>query len=367
MATGTIAAIVVGTGFGCRVHVPALRAAGFEVVALVGRDPDRLARKAAEQGIPASFTDLDAAIDAASGAGDAASGGANATLVTVATTPDTHAALSQRAIARGCHVLCEKPFALDAAEGERLVEAAERAGVVHMLSHEFRWLPERAMFGRAIAGGLIGEPRFLALDQFIPFCADPAARLPHWWFDPTAGGGWLGAGGSHLIDQIRCWLGDFHSISASLLTVSDRQGGAEDSYSMRFRLKNGVEGSMQQSAGAWGPPASLTRCAGSTGTVWIDAGKVFVADRDGTRELAIDDDLRLPPAPAVTDAKGVSRPAAFETGPFIRLCEAMKAAIEGAPVPGAIPPPRFQDGLATMRVMDAMRASSASGGALQTL
>ena len=39
-------AVVVGTGFGCRVHVPALRNAGFDVVALVGRDPERTARRA---------------------------------------------------------------------------------------------------------------------------------------------------------------------------------------------------------------------------------------------------------------------------------------------------------------------------------
>ena len=33
--------VVVGTGFGCLTHVPALRDAGFEVKALVGRDPER--------------------------------------------------------------------------------------------------------------------------------------------------------------------------------------------------------------------------------------------------------------------------------------------------------------------------------------
>jgi predicted dehydrogenase len=36
-----IPALVVGTGFGCRVHVPALRAAGFEVVGLVGTNAER--------------------------------------------------------------------------------------------------------------------------------------------------------------------------------------------------------------------------------------------------------------------------------------------------------------------------------------
>ena len=83
----------------------------------------------------------------------------------------------------------------------------------------FAGFPNAHCFGRAIADGLIGEPRFLAMDQFIPFCADPETRLPTWWFDEAAGGGWLGAGGSHLIDQIRAWLGDFRSLSANLITV----------------------------------------------------------------------------------------------------------------------------------------------------
>lgn len=42
----TIGAAVVGTGFGCLTHVPALRAAGFEVHALVGRDPAKTAARA---------------------------------------------------------------------------------------------------------------------------------------------------------------------------------------------------------------------------------------------------------------------------------------------------------------------------------
>ncbi|QDK35310.1 Gfo/Idh/MocA family protein [Sphingomonas sp. IC081] len=345
---GKIAAMVVGTGFGVRVHIPALRAAGFNVLALVGRDTERLQRKASENAVPACFTDLDEAISAT-----------GARLVTIATTPDTHAALAHRAIARGCHVLCEKPFAFDAVEGAALLKAAEDARIVHMVSHEFRWLPERALFGQAIREGLIGEPRFLAMDQFIPFCADPAARLPRWWFDRQAGGGWLGASGSHLIDQIRAWLGDFESLSANLLTISDRTDVAEDTYSMRFLTKGGVEGTMQQSAGAWGQGAGLCRCAGSKGTVWIEAGKVFVANRSGTGQLDVPPELALPLA---ADAR-----TSFELEPFTRLAKALKAAIETKAQPGAITPPTFHDGLACMIVMDAMRASAAERGALQIL
>lgn len=352
----TIKAIVVGTGFGCRIHVPALRAAGFEVAALVGRNKERLQRKAAENAVPTFFTDLREAISAT-----------GAKLVTIATTPNTHAALAHEAIALGCHVLCEKPFAFNANEGEALLQAAEHAGVIHMVSHEFRWLPERALFGQAIREGLIGEPRFLIIDQFLPFCADPNARLPRWWFDKEAGGGWLGASGSHLIDQIRAWLGDFHSLSANLLTVSDRVDVAEDSYSMRFVTKGGVEGSMQQSAGAWGKPANLCRCAGSKGTVWIEAGKVLVANANGTRQLSVPPELELPAPPPAADPSSANRLSHFEIGPFTRLAEALRHAILGSAGRSAVAPPTFRDGLKCMQIMDAMHASAAGGGSLQVL
>ena len=345
----TIRTLVVGTGFGCRVHVPALRAAGFEVVGLVATNPERLAKKAADAGIGATFTDLDSAITTT-----------GAELVTIATMPSTHAALAQTAIARGCHVLCEKPFASNATEAEVLVAAAEAAGVVNMIAHEFRWLPERALFGRAIAEGLIGEPRFLVIDQFMPLCASPEARLPKWWFDEAAGGGWLGAGGSHLIDQVRAWLGEFRSVSANLMVVSDRGDVAEDSFSMRFLMQSGVEGSMQQSAGAWGDMLSVWRCAGSTGTVWIERGQVKVADKTGTRDLPVPDDLALPPAAS----HGLPH---FEAGPLIRLYEMLGETIAGKAPSSPVTMPMFRDGLAAMRVMDGIRASAASGGHLQTL
>ncbi|MEJ5977711.1 Gfo/Idh/MocA family oxidoreductase [Novosphingobium sp. PS1R-30] len=349
--TAPIPALVVGTGFGCRIHVPALRATGFEVVGLVGNTPEKLAKRAAQNGIARHFTDLDEAI-AATGA----------KVVTIATPPSTHAALTLKAIAHGCHVVCEKPFAADAIEGQAMLDAAEQAGVFHMVAHEFRWLPDRALFGRAIAEGLIGDPRFLVMDQFIPFCADPETPLPKWWFDKASGGGWLGAGGSHLMDQIRAWLGEFEDVSANLFLTSDRQADAEDSYSMRFRMKNGVEGSMQQTAGAWGPSATLWRCAGTKGTVWIEAGKVFVADKSGTRELAVTPDLELPPAPPAEE--GARRMSHFEIGPFTRLCEALHAGIEGKPSGSPVPVPTFRDGLASMQILDAMRASSDKGGAI---
>jgi predicted dehydrogenase len=124
---------------------------------------------------------------------------------------------------------------------------------------------------------------------------------------------------------------------------------------------------MQQTAGAWGPMTTMWRCAGTKGTVWIEGGKVMVADKSGTRELPVPDDLLLPPAPPPADPNSSNRLSHLELGPFTRLCEAMRNAIEGKQATTPVAPPTFRDGLASMQVMDAIRASAAAGGAVQQL
>ena len=347
-------AIVVGTGFGCRVHVPALRAAGFDVVGLVGNDPERTARRAERSGIAASYTDLAEAL---------AVPGVRA--VTVATPPHTHASVTIAACEAGMHVVCEKPFAMNATEARAMLAAAEAAGVTHLVGHEFRWAPERSVAGRAIAGGAIGEPRFVSMVQYVPLVADPETKVPPWWFDADAGGGWLGASGSHIIDQIRQWLGEFESVSASVSVVSSRGAVAEDSFSVRYRLVGGIEGVLQQTAAAWGPYAGITRVAGTDGTLWTEGDAVFVADRAGTRQLEVPADLALPGAPDESDDPR-HRFTHLELGPYTRLCEVLRAGVDGRPHTASVAVPTFADGVASMVVLDAIRASAAAGGAVVT-
>jgi predicted dehydrogenase len=348
----TIGAVVVGTGFGARVHVPALRAAGFEVRALVGRDPERTERRAERLGIENACTSLADAL---------ALGGIDA--VTIAAPPNAHAALAIEACNAGRHVICEKPFALDAIEAAAMNAAAARAGVTALVGHEFRWAPDRATAARAIADGLIGEPRLATLVQYVPLVADPAAKVPEWWFDAERGGGWLGASGSHIVDQVRTWFGEFASVSATLPTVAARVG-AEDSFTVRARSRSGVEIVMQQTAASWTPGvASLTIVAGTDGTIEFDGGGVWCSDRSGRRLLETPADLALAAAPDVSDDPR-HRYTHLEVGPYTRLCEALRAGAEGRDHGSSVPVPTFADGLASMQVLDAIRASAAAGGRL---
>jgi predicted dehydrogenase len=332
------------------VHVPALRAAGFEVVALVGQDRDRTARRAARVGVEHAVPSLADAL---------ALPGVEA--VSIATPPDAHAELAISAVEAGRHVICEKPFALDGAEAEAMGAAAERAGVTHLVGHEFRWAPERAVFGRALAAGVIGEPRLATFVQYVPLVADRDARVPAWWFDAVRGGGWLGASGSHLVDAVRVWLGEFAAVSAGLSVVSDRSGVAEDSVTIWFTLASGAEGVLQQTGAAWGDPAGLVRVAGTDGTAWIDGTDVWVADAAGTRRQEVPADLALPATAPSEDPR--HRFTHLELGPYTRLCEVLRAGVEGRVPDAAVPIPTFADGVACMRVLDAVRASASAGGA----
>ena len=343
-------AVVVGTGFGARVHVPALRAAGFDVISMVGRDRERTARRAERAGVEHADSSL----------GDALAR-PDVDVVSIAAPPYAHAALAVEVCRAGRHVICEKPFALDAVEAETMCMAAESTGVVALVGHEFRWAPDRALVARAVRAGMIGEPRMATLVQYVPLVADPHARVPDWWFDETRGGGWLGASGSHVVDQIRTWFGEVASVSAALPTVA-RRDGAEDSFVVRLTTESGVEIVLQQTAAAWTPGvAGVTVVAGTDGTLEVTADGVWLSDRDGRRVLPVPDDLALPAAEASDDPR--HRYTHLELGPYTRLCEALRARMKDRSAPSAVSVPTFADGLACMRVLDAVRASAGSRGA----
>ena len=358
MASTTIPVVVVGTGFGCRIQIPALRAAGFEVAGLVGTNAERTRERAKANAVPNAFTELDEAIHRT---------GARA--VTIAAPPHAHARLTLAAIAHGCHVICEKPFARDVAEARHLLDAAERAGVIHLMGHEFRFAPERAMMARLIAAGAIGAPKLANFTALIPYLVGPNLDMPHWWFNEETGGGWLGAASPHLIDWIRFTLGDFESLSGGLATLAPQNGDADDTFQFRFRLKNGLEGMVQQSAASWGPPVDLCRVMGTKGTILLEGTEIKLADASGLRTIPIADDLRLPPLPQLTADPRHETPKwkmliQIELPPYIRLCEAFRDLIQGRRPACAVPLPTFRDGVASMEAIDAVRSSAAAGGTL---
>ncbi len=81
--------------------------------------------------------------------------------IVLALPPQYHADLAIAALEAGKHVLVEKPIALSVADARRVVEAAEKAGLVAMTGHVLRFHPAFEALEAMIEAGDLGAVRYI--------------------------------------------------------------------------------------------------------------------------------------------------------------------------------------------------------------
>jgi predicted dehydrogenase len=343
---------IVGIGFGARVALPAFAAVpGARVRAVVGRSAEGMARVAREHDVPLATTRLeDALADPA------------VHLVHITTPPDLHAAQAVAALAAGKHVLCEKPFAFDAAAADAMC-AAVPPGRLALVDHQLRFAPGVQRLRRLLADGYVGTPLYATLDVATPRELE-RGRSFGWWQERGRGGGALGAYGSHGIDLLRLLLGEPESVCSTLHTFVTERPAAGDVRPRRvdsddwaaFWLRCGRRRAAAQiSAVAHGGMGLQLSLFGTDGALHLDSEGTLRGRRGGggIEDLAAPERLPEPLRGRVPDTVWSSA--------FAVLAQAVVAAIAAGDerVPGAA---TFADGLAVQRVLDAVRAAAASGG-----
>jgi predicted dehydrogenase len=361
-----IGAVVVGTGFGLFTHVRALRDAGFEVRAIVGRDLEKTRARSAPLGIPLASNDLAKVL-----ADDPA-----IRLVTVATPPHAHYTPVMQAIAAGRAVVCEKPFAKDLPQAREMLAAAQAAGVIHALGAEFRFDSAQALLTRVVQSGAIGEPLMFHRIYQQPG-GDQNEPLADWWLDAAQGGGFLGAFGTHMIDQARCTVGEFTRVSAVLrkLATTRPTQTSDDYYTIQFETASGCLGLVEAALCFPGPFVMSTKVAGSKGAAWIQSGaafgepeQVWVQDADGARQVPMPAELANPAPEPFPIAELVQtemdrwHSQGFDVAPYAKLFAQVKARIEGRDPPLPDPAGDFRDAAANQAILDAARRSNAVRG-----
>ena len=353
----TVGIGIIGTGFARTTQLPAWAACeGARVVAVASGHRENAEAAAREFDVPFVASDWREVV-----------AHEEVELVSIVTPPSTHAEMAVGALEAGKAVLCEKPMAMNAGETGRMCEAARAAGALALIDHELRFLPARRQMRELILGGELGRVRhakFLFRGGSRALADTPWS----WWSDERAGGGALGAIGSHAVDALHWLLGTRVShVSASLAAhVAERRDPesgemrrvtADDEASLLVNFEDGgaaerATGVVSVSLAEPGRQEHVVEVFGTEGSVRLEgAGRLRRARVGETawREIETDE---APLAERMRDTEW-SRGFTVFAREIIDALREGRTTVEGAAT--------FDDGHRTQLVLDAARAAHASG------
>lgn len=183
-----------------------------------------------------------------------------------------HHEISLAAAAAGKMILCEKPLAMNAAEGEEMVAAVEKAGVPNTVWYNYRRVPAVTLAKQLIDSGRLGKIfhyRAVFLQDWTISAELPQGGQGLWRLDiNAAGSGVTGDLLAHCIDTA-VWLnGGVDSVTAMTetfvkerphaLTGKMEKVGIDDACAFLARFKNGSLATFESTRYARGHKALYT-------------------------------------------------------------------------------------------------------------
>ncbi|MGC9954633.1 MAG: Gfo/Idh/MocA family oxidoreductase [Rhizomicrobium sp.] len=291
----------------------------FQVVAVAARDKDRAKAFAAENGIPFvadSYSALIARNDV--------------DLVYVALPPAGHALWSVAAVKSGKAVLCEKPFAMNAAEARTMVAAAADAKqpLVEAFHNRFHKVMRRAV--EIAASGELGRlvEAESVFDVEIPYTPKELRWIP------AQGGGGLMDLGCYCVHALRTIAGSEPKVTSADCTIVR---GVDESTRAELLFPNGLRAKLRTSMKAPAFKATL-RLKGEKGSMDISN---FLAPQMGCR-FAVE-------AQGKTRSEPTDGPATYD---------AQLAHVGDVMLRGAVPLTGGADAIANMACIDAIYAAA---------
>jgi predicted dehydrogenase len=255
---------VIGLGMG-RNHVSSFQShPACRVVSLADTDPTRLRELGDQFKVPGRYTDPLVMLAAE-----------NLDVVSIAVPNKYHKPLAIAAFRAGCHVLCEKPMALNAREGLAMLAASRSARRRLMINFSFRFTPASWGLKREVDRGALGDIYY-------------GRTFWHRRRGMPGFGGWFGqkalAGGGPLIDlgvhrlDLALWLmgypkpawvlgSTYDKIAGPLAKKSGKAFDVEDLAGGMIKFENGASLAIEASwaANIADPEWMETRLLGDKG------------------------------------------------------------------------------------------------------
>lgn len=266
--------------------------------------------------------------------------------VDVTTPPAFHAEIASEGLARGLHVLCEKPLTTTPEDARRLMREARSARRVLFPSHNYKHAPVVKAVRDVLASGRIGDVHLVTLHTFRRTHAKGVAEWrPDWRRERFFSGGGIAMDhGSHTFYLAFEWLrGHPVAISATASTLGDFD--TEDNLTCAVRFPTGMAS------------AHLTWTAGVRKVIYTIHGS------RGTIRVE-DDDLEITTAgldgePIVTRSSAASN---WSDASHVRWFASLLGDFHRAIERGEHVGPEALDALRCVELISAAYASAARGG-----
>lgn len=223
--------VIVGAGYFSQFHLHGWRTVpNVSVVAICDLDNQRAAQMAQQFGVPTAIDSTDDLF--ARGDFD---------LLDIATKPNTHRALIEKAMAARVPTICQKPFTLDYHEALATALAAEKAGVPLVVHENFRFMPWFRHLKQLLDQGLLGVLHNISFRLRTGDGQGQNAyqsRQPYFQTMPRL---LVVETAVHFIDTFRYLFGEVHAVYARLRRLNPAIAG-EDSGFIHFEFANGAAG-----------------------------------------------------------------------------------------------------------------------------
>jgi UDP-N-acetyl-2-amino-2-deoxyglucuronate dehydrogenase len=202
-------------------------------------------------------------------------------IVAIGTPSGIHAEQAIAAIDRGLHVLSEKPLDVTTEKVDRVIAAADGAGVKVGVFFQDRLKPDIAAMKQLVVSGRLGKPIFIG--GHVRWY-----RPPEYYATSKWRGSWSLDGGGALMNQAIHTVDVLQWLFGPVAQVAGRTGTllhsikTEDTAGAVLEFENGALGIIEATTSSYPGYGRRVDASGSEGTLILDGDKLVASDLRGT-------------------------------------------------------------------------------------
>lgn len=298
-------------------------------------------------------------------------------VVAIVTPNHMHAPVAMQFLRRGIHVICDKPLTATLPEAKKLAKAAETAGVIFALTHNYTGYPMIRQAKAMIANGELGDLRLVNVEYVQDWLTEPVDnKQADWRTDParSGAGGSTGDIGTHAFNLANFVTGLTLDSLAADLTAFVPGRRVDDNGHVLMRYQGGAKGMLWCSQVAPGNENGLRlRVYGTKGGLeWAqeDPNQLWFTPFGQPKRLITRGGAGSGPEAARVTRVPPGHPEGYLEGfanIYTEAARAIRAAKTGTPVPDGTTYPGLKAGLEGVAFVDACVRSSARDGAWVSL